>query len=279
MKNTKTNLKNHGEMEGTMMRHKHERRKRKHKLPMVYKIIYTISGILMAVACTLYGMAAVHTVENGGMQKINLSWDPSTFPYVISATPEPTVEVVTTPVPEKNPVWGESAAYAEGLEPEPTPYVIPTESSTLRYQYTDEEYENLLRCVEAEVTGDDPANVPSYPSGRGMTLQELLECKIRVAQVILNRVESPRFPNDINGVIFQKNAFSPVDDGRFYDVTVTDLTRRACDMALTLHTHDYTYDPITGERAYFFQMYYCSPNKYGDLLFTDPAGHEYYSYR
>ena len=145
------------------------------------------------------------------------------------------------------------------------------ETPQLRYTPTEEEYENLLKVVEAEVTGDDPSDVPTEDN-TVMSEQELLECKIRVAQVVLNRIEDPRFPNDMNGVIFQKNAFSPVGDGRFNKVQVNDVTRKACDYALNIHSPDLT------QGALFFQMYYCKPNKYGDYLFTDPAGHEYYSY-
>ena len=42
---------------------------------------------------------------------------------------------------------------------------------------------------------------------------EPYEGKIAVASVILNRVLSPGFPNRINGVILQPNAFSCVRNG------------------------------------------------------------------
>lgn len=37
--------------------------------------------------------------------------------------------------------------------------------------------------------------------------------KIAVGNVVLNRVKSPRFPNTIHGVIFQRNQFSPAANG------------------------------------------------------------------
>ena len=40
-----------------------------------------------------------------------------------------------------------------------------------------------------------------------------LEGKIAVGNVVLNRVNSPIFPNTIHGVVFQKNQFSPVRNG------------------------------------------------------------------
>ena len=43
-----------------------------------------------------------------------------------------------------------------------------------------------------------------------------LSGKIAVGNVIMNRVESPLFPNTIYTVIFQKNQFSPVSSGSIY---------------------------------------------------------------
>lgn len=49
-----------------------------------------------------------------------------------------------------------------------------------------------------------------YCESRG----EPFEGKVAVASVVLNRVMHPQFPNTINGVIFQKNAFSCVVNGK-----------------------------------------------------------------
>ena len=49
-----------------------------------------------------------------------------------------------------------------------------------------------------------------YCESRG----EPFEGKIAVASVVLNRVMSPKFPNTIKEVIFQKNAFSCVQNGK-----------------------------------------------------------------
>ncbi|MBQ7920679.1 MAG: cell wall hydrolase [Lachnospiraceae bacterium] len=82
-----------------------------------------------------------------------------------------------------------------------------------------EEYEMLLRIVEAEAGGEDT------------------EGKILVANVVLNRVESDKFPDTIEEVIFQKNGkvtqFSPVADGRYYTVEVSEDTIEAVNRALS----------------------------------------------
>lgn len=56
--------------------------------------------------------------------------------------------------------------------------------------------------------------------------------QVAVGAVILNRVESPSFPNTIAGVLYQKGAFSALTDGQFDSVTITDSCRRAAQDAL-----------------------------------------------
>ena len=57
-----------------------------------------------------------------------------------------------------------------------------------------------------------------------------------IANVIMNRLSHDEFPDTISGVILdQRNGipqFSPVYDGKFYEVTVTDETREAVKQAL-----------------------------------------------
>ena len=73
--------------------------------------------------------------------------------------------------------------------------------------------------------------------------------QVAVGAVILNRVASPSFPNTIAGVIYQKGAFSALDDGQFHSVTITDSCRRAAQDALN------STDPTGGA------LYYYNPAK------------------
>ncbi len=72
----------------------------------------------------------------------------------------------------------------------------------------------LERIVEAEA-GDQDVR------GRQM-----------VADVILNRMKSAEFPNTIRGVVFAHRQFSPVSNGSYYRVSVSDKTRVAVEKAL-----------------------------------------------
>lgn len=51
-----------------------------------------------------------------------------------------------------------------------------------------------------------------YSEARG----ETFEGQVAVGAVILNRVQSPLFPDSITEVIFQKGQFSAVDDGQYW---------------------------------------------------------------
>ncbi len=77
-----------------------------------------------------------------------------------------------------------------------------------------EEREILERIVEAEAGGQD------------------LKGRILVANVILNRVKSERFPDTVKEVVFAHRQFSPVQNGRYYQVTVSNTTKKAVRMAL-----------------------------------------------
>lgn len=80
--------------------------------------------------------------------------------------------------------------------------------------FTDEDYNNLVRIVEAEVGDND------------------IYGKQIVANVILNRVMSSKFPDTVTEVIFQKNQFTPTFDGRYYKVKIADSTIQAVELAL-----------------------------------------------
>ena len=64
-----------------------------------------------------------------------------------------------------------------------------------RTTLTDEEYKLFVCIVYCEAGGE------SY------------ECQLGVANVILNRVKGDGWPNTLNGVIYQKQQFSPVTNG------------------------------------------------------------------
>jgi N-acetylmuramoyl-L-alanine amidase len=82
------------------------------------------------------------------------------------------------------------------------------------YSLSAEDYRVLQRIVEAEAGGCDMTG------------------RILVANVVLNRVQSDEFPDNVTDVVYQKSQFSPVRDGNIDRCTVTDKTVEAVDRAL-----------------------------------------------
>ena len=120
--------------------------------------------------------------------------------------------------------------------------VIPTYRDLVIPDDNSEEYQMMLKLVEAEVTGDHR----DYK--KSVTDEEVLMSKVRVARVILNRWASPEWPNTLVGVMKQKKQFTPFSDGRYYKMVPTDLTRRAIELAFdsTVVTE--------ADSAYYFRM-------------------------
>ncbi|MDE7319145.1 MAG: cell wall hydrolase, partial [Lachnospiraceae bacterium] len=82
----------------------------------------------------------------------------------------------------------------------------------------EQEYQVLLKIVEAEAGGEDTVG------------------RMLVANVIMNRVRSGRFPNTITEVVYQRCSgraqFSPVSDGRIDQVSVSPETVEAVSRAI-----------------------------------------------
>lgn len=68
--------------------------------------------------------------------------------------------------------------------------------------------------------------------------------QVAVGAVVLNRVESPNFPNSISGVIYQSGAFTCLQDGQFWE-PVADSAYQAARDALN------GWDPSGGALYYF----------------------------
>ncbi len=87
-----------------------------------------------------------------------------------------------------------------------------------KYQLTEDDLEVLLRIVEAEAGCEDE------------------DGKLLVANVILNRLNSPKFPDSITEIVFQREngvvQFSPVYDGSYACAEVSEETVNAVGRAL-----------------------------------------------
>ncbi len=88
----------------------------------------------------------------------------------------------------------------------------------MAYELSDEDYQTLLKIVEAEAGCEDENG------------------KLLVANVVLNRVDSSRFPSTVKGVVYQadggKVQFTPAYNGRLQAVKVSEETKEAVQKAL-----------------------------------------------
>lgn len=86
------------------------------------------------------------------------------------------------------------------------------------WHLSDEDYHTLLQIVEAEAGC------------------ESTEGKLLVANVVLNRVNSSKFPSTVNAVVYQadggKVQFTPAYNGRLQSVRVSEDTKEAVERAL-----------------------------------------------
>lgn len=122
---------------------------------------------------------------------------------------------------------------------------------------TQDEIEILERIVQAEAGGS------GYD---GM---------LAVANVVLNRVKSERFPNTVTDVVFAHRQFTPISDGRYYTVRVSDTAKRVVKDALDGAR-------LIGEDA----LYFCTPTASGKGWFETAlrkidyiAPHNFYGYK
>ena len=125
-------------------------------------------------------------------------------PQPVQEEPAPVETVPEEPVPE-----------------ETVPEEIPTETEAVaaNFNLDEQEYQVLLRIVEAEAGGEDTVG------------------KMLVANVIMNRVHSGIFPATITGVVYQNTEcgaqFAPTVDGRMDRVSVSQDTTEAVNRILS----------------------------------------------
>lgn len=104
------------------------------------------------------------------------------------------------------------------------------QASSSSGEYSESEISLLARIISAESRGEPYIG------------------QVAVGAVILNRVEHPSFPDTISGVVYQKGAFSCVDDGQINEA-VSETSRKAAIDAIN------GWDPTGGA------IYYYNPEK------------------
>lgn len=121
---------------------------------------------------------------------------------------------------------------------------------TIYHRFSQEELSLLLRVVQAEV-GDEYG----------------FEEKVHVANVIFNRLEDSRFPDNIVDIL-SPSQFATVKNERIYLVEVSDTTKNACEFA-------YMFGDRTNGAIYFEGLKSNVHDSYAEFIFQDNA-HKFY---
>ena len=103
---------------------------------------------------------------------------------------------------------------------------LPTGKTTTNTGGNNADYRLLARIISAEARGEPYTG------------------QVAVGAVVVTRVDHPSFPSTISGVVYQKGAFSCLDDGQF-DKPVADSAYKAARDALN------GWDPSGGAIYYF----------------------------
>lgn len=127
-------------------------------------------------------------------------------------------------------------------------YIIDPPEAIYDY-FTEEELDLLFRVVQAEV-GDEYS----------------FESKVNVANVIFNRFYHERFPDTLSDILVC-DQFSPISNGRYKEVEVSEDTILACEYAFEI-------EDIT-DGCLFFD----SNNTLNYQFVFDDGAHNFYKYR
>ncbi len=99
------------------------------------------------------------------------------------------------------------------------------------------DYDLLARIISAEARGEPYMG------------------QVAVGAVILNRIEHPSFPDTLSGVVYQKNAFTCLNDGQFYEPVSESAYKAATDALNGLDPSGgaiYYYNPKTATSKWIF---------------------------
>lgn len=103
--------------------------------------------------------------------------------------------------------------------------------------YSSSDYELLARIISAEARGEPYLG------------------QVAVGAVVLNRIEHPSFPDTLSGVVYQKGAFSCLNDGQFYEPISDSAYKAATDAINGLDPSGgaiYYYNPVKSTNKWIF---------------------------
>ncbi len=168
----------------------------------------------------------------------------------------------TTTVQKKLKQWGYYTGNVDGINGPKT--IAAVKSFQRKYGLTADGIVGPLTAAKMGITLTSSSS--SYSSNDldllahlvyGEARGESYTGQVAVAAVVLNRVKDSRFPNTISGVIYQKGAFTAVDDGQFYytpNSTAYQAARDALNGWDPTYGCVYYYNPKTATSSWIYSL-------------------------
>lgn len=178
-----------------------------------------LGGVLMTSLTSLnscsFGSMTVYAAEDALTEELKTAFQEDVLTGEGNVeTDIPAEETAVEPEPEEP----EAAEPAVEEEPAAETVSVPAQITGSSFSLEAQEYQVLLKIVEAEAGGEDQTG------------------RLLVANVVMNRVRSASFPNTVSEVVYQRSdgraQFSPISDGRIDQVQVSAETVDAVQRAM-----------------------------------------------
>ena len=177
---------------------------------------FALGGILMTGltshdSCS-FGALTVYAAEDALTEELKTAFQEDVLTGEGNVEADiPAEETAVEPEPE-------AAEPAVEEEPAAETASVPAQITGSSFSLEAQEYQVLLKIVEAEAGGEDQTG------------------RLLVANVVMNRVRSDRFPNTVSQVVYQRDGgraqFSPISDGRIDRVSISQDTMEAVSRAM-----------------------------------------------
>ncbi len=175
-----------------------------------------LGGVLMTSLTSLnscsFGSMTVYAAEDALTEELKTAFQEDVLTGEGNVEADiPAEETAVEPEPE-------AAEPAVEEEPAAETASVPAQITGSSFSLEAQEYQVLLKIVEAEAGGEDQTG------------------RLLVANVVMNRVRSDRFPNTVSQVVYQRDGgraqFSPISDGRIDRVSISQDTMEAVSRAM-----------------------------------------------
>ena len=210
------------------------KRKNTHNGTACALIVLTV--ILIGVICFAFKLEEMQTAPDHGVQLQTTGAPAERIPEQTEATQLPVIPEESISATETDATEEIIATEAPMQMPTPTEIPDPTEE-TAQGDPLHQELQLLetkpdeMQTLETMTFDKDEVYILLQIAMAEVGCEECVECAALVMRTVLNRVESPKFPNTLQKVIYAEEQFTPVwRTGSFYTVNPNDVCVEALEL-------------------------------------------------